>query len=579
MAPSNPGLFVALQRFTDIFARTLTEVSVVFGQLAEAATDDGAVAAGAPAATARAERVQEPPAPRAPSVFGDNESSIQPENTGGLIEMAVPPAKVEEQTLQDILNSGAQLDPTGRPVDLFPVEHVGRELQVSPNRLYNLIEKGILTKYAHAGRSGMISRSEAFKVLQTSRTRTLEPLPEGMLTPIETAGRLGHSVSLVHRLIREGKIAPVEKASANRLAIPIASLKAYASAHNITLNERNKSEPAVIEEPEQEPTFDQRLSLQLGTLESEIVALEQHFNSLSRAHVAAHLTAWAGALRRIGDDLGEVVGADRKADVRKRVWSLTDQVRALADRHDVWVNALISEWTIEDWNLYIRAADVTKPDLSREELEVLAEGDLRALMLRPNLVTPPHVREAVQQARLVLDETNAVLVRTLRTFASKLSAGVIVSRAPDPAPSLPVPDPDSQVSPFVLSITAGKRFVIIGGQGARDAHIAEYIRQFRLTSCEWITHERSKVASLMRAKGRLTSRNFDLMIYLTGFTSHAANKLCEVAKAGKLPVVKVPNGYSVASLAGAIEDQFPVNTPAVGARNGTAKNGVHRRHA
>lgn len=592
MATSNPGLYVALQQLTQIFAKTLTDVSEVFGQLASAAAG-GVAAEGTGAGIAGTARVEEAaaaaPTPPPPVV-------IEPEPVAPV--MAAPVEEVAEerfdtpepepegpQTLQDILDATAALAPApvpapgSEPTDLIYVDQLGRELGIGASRIYGLIDKGAVNKYPPTGRVGRVSRAEVAKALKTARTRTLPPMPAGMVSTLEAAMLLDLGIAVLNKLIREKQFANIERATGNRLAIPIASVQAYASAHNITLREPKKpTVEEVSEEPESEPDpsviLERKLAERLVALEAEVFTIEPSLHSSPKDRIASRLAMWTGSVRKTQEDLQDIKNEASKSVIRKHVHVLLDKLRSLADLHDVWVNAASPDWSIEDWDLYIRAASGDTAGLSQEQMEVLEEGNLRSLVQRRHFVEVPQVRAVIEQARKVLGEDNAILVNTIRTFASKLLAPVVTSRAPAPMP-LPTPEPDSPVSPFVLSLTAGKRMIIIGGQGVRDAHAAEYVKQFRLSSCEWLTHERSKVASLLRSAGRLTNRNFDMMIYLTGYTSHKANKLCDVARKGKLPVIKVPNGYSVASLAAAIEDQFPVPAPVAG----LSQNGVHRRHA
>jgi hypothetical protein len=567
-----PDVCRAIAQLAQIFSRSLSETAVVFTQLSESASVGGPV--GRP--------VEEP------GTYGEFLSRVVPAEAAPAptpveaVPTATTPAEAEldaEEALAAWKSTAAiYADPNlaaelRRPLpgtddvvpvptqaqaadnvnepreDLIKYEDMARELDASTSFLHSLVRRNLVKKHRLAGKSRpVLSRTEVLSAIKKIDWKPpVSKLPPDQLTPRQAANRLGITMGKFYRLAEIGAIKGVSKAKTGRLVIPIKAIDAFAVP--VTTFGRKKKVP------------DDELTAEVKRIASEVEQIEPTFKALSTQARTAALTVRAGRVRELVSRADEVPEPARR-NLHKLGWEALDRIRTIADRFGIWINALISEWSIEDWGLYIRAndAEFDQNTLAKEELEVLEEGNLRALILRHHQVTVLHAREVVTRAQKVLGgDTNEVVKRAWRVLGPKiLSRPVVIpqeARRPEPE-SLPEPDPDSEVAAEVLARTKGKRMLIVGGQGAREEHRLKILKQFRLDACEWVSHERNSVGQVLRIEQRVHPRNFDLMLYLNHFTGHSTNKLVATAKKNGLPVVRIPEGYGIAQLNAEIGKQY-----------------------
>jgi hypothetical protein len=209
-----------------------------------------------------------------------------------------------------------------------------------------------------------------------------------------------------------------------------------------------------------------------------------------------------------------------------------------------------------------------------EELEAtLRERDAGALSPSVPLsgaAAPPLEDEERRRLRGKIDELRALLAdsraeRTaLRDEVAALREELADQRAEREAieealaSSSPALDegPPGAVDADVLAVTRGKRVLVIGGQGARDAHARAMAEKLELGALEWLTSERNQSSPFARLRERIRPGAFDLVLYLTGYTSHRANRAVADCKAAGLPVVYLPRGYSLAQVVQGIREQI-----------------------
>lgn len=541
MSQPDPVYFLALQQISTILSKALADCALVFAERARPEIRPEAP----PAALATI-------SPHSPTLQVEVAEAKAPQTTA----TAAPPKQPDAQE------------------DHQPLEKVAQHFEISAATLYKLINEGKIARFKVPGKRLVnVSMAEVGEALKGTRRRRAK-VAAGNLSPIAAATALGLTTQTLYSMIADGRFKGAVR-DGSRIQIPIAAVEQYLQARGKALpaklaevaHEPPKSEavqpapapeaPAAVEPVvvEKEWKLDLELTNKLNEIQQEIKELEQYLPSLTFNQRSSQLAIWAGMTRKVISDAGDIEAKHVMQHIRRRGWGLIAELRDLAHKYEVWVNALISEWDIEDWDLYIRSLNTTPPNRSKEEEEVLIEGDLRAMLLRPRRVPPEQARAVLEIAKGVLPANNPILFRANRMFTP-----IPPKAAP---PEEPAPLPATDVAPEVLALTKNKRILIVGGQGERDANIERFMKDFQLQDCEWLTHEKGKAASVMRAANRLTLSNYDMVLFLTRFTGHAIMGLHAVAKRNGLPVVMCPKGYGVGSIASAISEQYsgaPVTT-------------------
>lgn len=536
---SGPSLLVALQQISSILSRAFGEIAETLGKL-----PNQEVVVSKPVLEAT---LVEP-------VEAAQAQAAAPEVT------AAPPP----------------LDPIPPPRPTIPefntVEQAAKAVNRSPAFVYGLINRGMIAKHFPFGNSlTMVSMEEVKRVVEkiSPGQRVRSPAPAGRVWIKDAAAELQMSMNGMYNLVKNGAFPGASQEDSKRFSIPRKELDEYKRAIGLlpflapTPPATSTESTARAEEPEPKPDLEPALK----ALEEEVTALEPLLADMSPSHRACQLAVWAGHARKL-TDAGPPVG--------RRAWTLVHRLAPITAKYGAWVNAVFPSWSIEDWDLYIRANAIdqtNKPALSAIEEQVLVEGDLRALLLRSKQVKKELVDQTLNRAKSILGEHSLLLQKVNRVFAARFrdEAKQLEITA---ASAARVPD----VSAEVLALTKGKRVLIIGGQGERDQHRESYVDQLQLAECEWVTAERNKAQQINRVMERATPKNFDMLIYLTAFTGHAANNVANAAKKRKLPVIMLSTGYSLAQVAQAIRDQYtpiPVVKSAAKKTAAKKKNGVN----
>lgn len=606
-----PAVYMALRQLALSLSKTLVDASVVFDELAKE-EPEGVGAALLSDMIGKAEQVQE-------AAMAAIDSAPEPPPLPLPIAAAVPAPEKEAALEPDIHERYS------------PIAVVARDIRVSEIEIRRQIAVGKVKKYTSNANMDCVYRSEVQEALR-ARTRRLKPLPDGLITVTDVAAELGVSTGQVYVLIREGAIESTRDPETSRIGVGREILDRYKRWKRIPDIQPLEQRP--VQTANEREELETRLVAILTSLEEEVGQLESCLAEMSPLNRTATLSGWAGNARKV---LFEEP-ADR---IKERAWILLEKLRVVARSHRVWVAALFPEWEIESWDLYVRATAAVKEPLSKLEEEIFEEGNLRALLTRPNDVSKSLAGSMIEQARLVLGDANGLLFQARRRFgfssppaqlalvsdeqkleynpepinhlvkldgvvdvAEELAEPAVVT-APENvsevvAASQPtmvvateeevaaiieeglraepvqsemvsittmkaVPEPTSDeiaaierlipVPDHIVAKTQGKRMLIVGGQGAREAHRENYLERFQLRSCEWFTQEKSS-SSLLRLVPKVTLKNYDIMVFLAGYTSHKSQRLITTARRNKLPVVTITRGYSVSSVAHAIEGQY-----------------------
>jgi hypothetical protein len=558
---AHPRYFLALQQLSSILSKTLADCSVVFGDLAQAAEEEArqrpaAALAAVPAEAPRIEAAAPPP----PEMPVAAPVMVAPEPTPAIVASAPePPAPPEGP-------------------DLVPVELAARQFRISTAVIYTLFKKEKLDRHApYGGRRPYVSRTQLEAALASTRLRRGIQVEPGQLTLIEASARMNVSQQVLCKMIAKGLFTGFIR-KGRRFVIKEDAVDEFLVASGLKTpaapkpTVETKATEAVVEIKEPPgPSIEEQLKTLLAGVGEEILQLEQYLLNMQPPLRASQIATWAGTVRKVMQDLNEVQQPGTRAEMKHLIGNFLAHLRMLADKYDVWVNALIAEWNIEDWDLYIRSLSTQEQTWSKEEWEVLEEGNLRAMILRPKEVPLDHVRSTIERCKIVLPPDNLVLARAVRMFANKLT----------PQEVLPLPEPVAEekefdVPPEVVALTRGKRVLMVGGQGERDESIERITAAFKLASLEWATHEKGKAQSLIRLQPRVTPKNFDLLLYMSRFTGHATMQILTTAKRRKVPVVMITKGYGLGSIATSIADQYSGSGPA---KKATRRPTERRAHA
>ncbi len=539
-----PAVYVALRKLALSLSQTLLEASNVFEELSK--EQEGEVGA---------------------AVLG---------------EIMAKATEVQEAVMEAVAPETPAFPPPS--TQLVPISDIAKELGLNELALHKLVSVGKLKKYKSKGQY-CVYRSDVSQAL-ARKTRRLRQLPNGALRTSEVAAELQLSQSGVYNLLAEGILKCDRDPKTAAISIRREVLDEYKRSIGLPVTAPTTAvtaaPTATPEPPQLDVALEKRLICTLDTLEEEIGELESCLKDMNPIDRTATVSGWAGQTRK-------VLHNEQNEETRARAIALIPKLRAIASRYKIWVTALLPGWEIEDWDLYIRAVAATKTILTKDEEEVIQEGNLRALISHPKDVESSFAETIITTAQRVLGDQNALLYQARRKFTPPASSPqavsvplqvepiavaetVAVTQAEESDPS--TAERLIEIPEHILAKTAGKRMLIVGGQGARVAHLENYLERFSLKSCEWFTQEKNS-NSLARLAPRVNRKNFDMLVYIASFGGHRNMKLVTTAKKNQLPVMMITRGYSVSSVAQAIESQY--SEPPPKAKKPVAKRTVERR--
>lgn len=326
---------------------------------------------------------------------------------------------------------------------------------------------------------------------------------------------------------------------------------------------RNLDEPAEARPPSSPANADDD---DLDGLTDEIAALTPYLDDLPQRQVTAQICVWVGRVRRLQDTLGnrpkEIARLLGQAlrNIFRRLHALARQSRS------GWVDALSLDWTTA-WDAYITyneaIATGTEPRLTREEEQAYYRDVLRGLLNPERRTASQDAQALVLAASPVLPENDAVLARVIERLGRPMDRR---QEAKGPPPFLrrddtigseeAPPTIERHVPEDVLARTRGKRALIAGGQGAREAHRRAIQESLGLSDVEWVTTERGKAAPFSRLEERMRPGRYDLVLFLASHSSHQSGGFIRACRSAQIPLVYLARGYSVNSVAQAIQHQL-----------------------
>lgn len=107
----------------------------------------------------------------------------------------------------------------------------------------------------------------------------------------------------------------------------------------------------------------------------------------------------------------------------------------------------------------------------------------------------------------------------------------------------------------LLRITKGRRFLMLGGVGARPEHRKAIIQHLELDHLEWVTHDHHQSAVFAKVNNKLAAGQYDMLLVLIRWTRKGSKHCIKAATELGIPVVRLPGGYSPNTVAEAILNQ------------------------
>jgi hypothetical protein len=332
------------------------------------------------------------------------------------------------------------------------------------------------------------------------------------------------------------------------------------------------SPPPAEAAPHATPTKDASAAAPLAAetvfaLIDEIEKLEPWLGDLPQRQRTAQVAAWAGCVRRLQDGLGSLA-PDACRREREALRPTLGGLARLARKHDCdWVDALSSAWAAEDWDAYVQynhaVASGQPPILAPEKEEQYHRDRVRGLFNPHRRTARRDALEVIREALEVLAERDADVARAIRTFGRPQERRV----APlDPKPPFRRRQ-DAQERPEepvivrdvpadVLAITRGKRALVAGGQGSREAHRAAIEESLQFERLEWVFGERGKASHFSTLEGRVRPGRYDLVFFLASHSGHKSGSFIQACRTAGIPLIYLARGYGVNQVVDAIRQQL-----------------------
>lgn len=301
-------------------------------------------------------------------------------------------------------------------------------------------------------------------------------------------------------------------------------------------------------------------------LVEEIDAVTGYLVDLPQRQVRSQLCLWAGRARRIHDTLGNRSHnvASALKDALKGIFR---RLLELTRKHGPgWIDALSHEWST-DWDVYITYHQAIvggyEPDLTAEQERAYHRDILRGLFIGHRRVGRDEAHRAMLEALPMVTDGDVVASKAIQRFGRPPERRV-ENAGPPPSQrrgdrELVLADPPEvqrDLPDEVLELTRGKRMLIAGGQGAREAHREAIRESFGLAEVEWVTTERGKASPFNRLEARMRPGRYDIVLFLASHSSHQAGGFVRACKDAEIPLVFLSRGYSVTSVAQAISQQL-----------------------
>jgi len=359
--------------------------------------------------------------------------------------------------------------------------------------------------------------------------------------------RRGLHFGLVPRLLKTGKVSEDEAGRLQARAAPSTGAPRLPIQQVMSVEKRQPA-PQVAE---------------VLALEETIGAGRAFLDDLGRFGRTAQLAAWAGRARQIQEKLSSdqtpaAVAASRVLrGVFGRLTALTREIEC------DWIDALTPTWSTKSWSTYVAINEAIaegKPprELPPNDIQEYERAILRGLLLPQRRVRREDAEAIINEAREVLEHGDPDLVAAEQRFGYAPGRGGVggTHARTRERPSSGSAEPNWEIPPSVRAVTEGKRALIVGGQGEREDHRKTIAGALGLAELEWATSERGQAAHFAPLAERAKGGRYDFVIFLVAYSSHKSSSFLRETKAAGIPIVFVPRGYSVASIARAIEDQL-----------------------
>ena len=317
--------------------------------------------------------------------------------------------------------------------------------------------------------------------------------------------------------------------------------------------ERYRAVVGETEEEEEPVGFEGEIT----RLEREIDASMPHLGMLASSNLKAQVAIW-GARARIVQD----TAADLNPEWEKRLFRVFGRLGTIVKQHRCgWVDVLNRQWST-DWTTYLAVQRGLLTDLplalTREQEEEYQAAELRGLLAPGRVVEPAEADGILLDALDVLGEDDPLVTEALERFGDPRqeahpAAGLRRRRR---SPSREEPEEGPEVPDAVLAMTREQRALIAGGQGSQEEQRQAIEKVLQFASLEWETVERGQVAPLLRVAERIRGGSYDLVFFLSAFTSHKGTVVVDACRKAGVPLVYLNRGYNPSRVVHEIEEQL-----------------------
>lgn len=233
-----------------------------------------------------------------------------------------------------------------------------------------------------------------------------------------------------------------------------------------------------------------------------------------------------------------------------------------------WIDALASDWQSDDWDAYVTYNEALAagqaPELSPEREVIFQRDHVRGLFSAHRRTAAQDAHEVIRDALQVVLPGDPIVARAIQRFGRPAERRM--------EPSLPQPPhrrvtdrklkeqsvvpADVKTAPAeILAITKGRRALVAGGQGSREAHRAAIEKSLQLEELQWVYGERGKAAHFNALRERMRPGRYDLVFLLASHSGHCSSGLVEACRTANIPLIYLARGYSVVSVIDAIRQQ------------------------
>ncbi len=299
---------------------------------------------------------------------------------------------------------------------------------------------------------------------------------------------------------------------------------------------------------------------EIERLEREIDTSMPYLGSLASSDLKAQVTIWGARARVIQD-----TGAPLPSDWEKRLSRVFGRLGTIVKRHRCgWVDTLNRQWSTE-WPTYIavqrgRLTDLP-PDLTPEQEEAFLAAELRGLLAPGRVVEPAEPDVILLDALEVLGDDHPLVAEALGRFGDpRLEAhpAARLRRRKRSPRKEGIEDGEApvEVPPAVLALTRGRRALMAGGQGSREAQRRAIEEALQFSTLDWETIERGQAAPALRLAERVRGGSYDFVFFLAGFTSHKGTVVVDACRETGVPLVYLNRGYNLSRVVREIEEQL-----------------------